>query len=108
MMTAKQKIELEEEKMRKLAGSTWRPLAWRRADMMVVYLFMTSIMFVLLEFSYSHTYGDRQFEFLAAIKLLSIFLEIVISKVCSFVCMRCCSADLIITCFGALRAAHAR
>ena len=70
-----QRINKEEESRLARASSTWQPWFWKRAQLVMVAYAVVMVCVVILEFSYSDWYGDRQYEALVLIKLASIFFE---------------------------------
>ncbi len=62
-------------------GSIWKPLVWRRGHIVLVYSVALLFMVVIIEFSYSSTYGNNQYVFLVVAKLLSIVLNLVMNEV---------------------------
>jgi hypothetical protein len=73
-------IEKQEAKEAEEAASIWRPLYWRRSQMFVAYVMFAMLMTVFIQFSFSDTFQDSQYAFLAIIKLFSIIFEIVVTS----------------------------
>jgi hypothetical protein len=75
------KIEKEAELEKERAASVWKPLFWRRSQMILVYILCAFVMLVIIEFSYSAMYADNQFAFLAAVKVIGIVMDLIVSRV---------------------------
>ena len=77
-------IEKEEAKQAELEESGWRPLQWRRNQMLLAYIFMVFLMQMFIQFSFSDMFQNDQYLWIAVIKVFGLVFELYVESVSDF------------------------
>jgi hypothetical protein len=93
--TKEEAIEKAEALEAERDASVWKPLRWRRAQMIAGFVFCALVMTVLIEFSFSDLFQTNQYAWLAIIKLLGLGFELYLLSVRSHSQLLCSHSPFI-------------